>query len=165
MWLISMRNVTIACPQKPPNLDKHIVRLDWPDNTWQCWCKNCHNNSYGRVSAVYSSSWSHLNRREASPVYHFQRNAGSQNICMHVRSARFSSTREVQTLSGYFGYCEISLNTEKIIIPSIFFWKSWFLTRLCCNLAICDKITRFVAFFLIDDFFRLPFQSLKSNKI
>ncbi len=39
------------------------------------------------------------------------------------------------------------------------------LTRLCCNLAICDKITRFVAFFLVDDFCRLPFQSLKSNKI
>ncbi len=25
--------VTIACPQKSPNLDKHIVRLDWPDNS------------------------------------------------------------------------------------------------------------------------------------
>ncbi len=33
---ITERNViyvTIACPQKSPNLDKHIVRLDWPDNT------------------------------------------------------------------------------------------------------------------------------------
>ncbi len=43
--------------------------------------------------------------------------------------------------------------------------KSGVITRLCCNLAICDKITRFVAFFLIDVFLRLPFQSLKSNKI
>ncbi len=32
MWLLSMRYVTIACQQKSPNLDKHIVRLDWPDN-------------------------------------------------------------------------------------------------------------------------------------
>ncbi len=36
---------------------------------------------------------------------------------------------------------------------------------MCCNLTICDKITRFVAFFLVDDFCRLPFQNLKSNKI
>ncbi len=65
----------------------------------------------------------------------------------------------------HFGYCQISLNAEKIIIVQIFFYKSRVLTRLCCNLAICDKITRFVAFFLIDDLCRLPFQSLKSNKI
>ncbi len=32
MWLMSMRNVTIACPQKSPNLDKHIGWHDWPDN-------------------------------------------------------------------------------------------------------------------------------------
>ncbi len=32
MWLLSMRYVTIACPQKSTNLGKHIVRLDWPDN-------------------------------------------------------------------------------------------------------------------------------------
>ncbi len=58
-----------------------------------------------------------------------------------------------------------SLNTEEIIICPIFFCKSGVLTRLCCILAIGDKITRLVAFFLVDDFFRLPFQSPKCNKI
>ncbi len=53
----------------------------------------------------------------------------------------------------------------KIIIFPIFFCKSGVLTRLCYNLAIYGKITRFAAFFLVDDFCRLPYQSLKSNKI
>ncbi len=88
-----MRYVTIACSQKSPNLNKHIIRLDWPDNTWPCWCKNRYNNRYGRVSTVYSSSWSLLNRRKASPVNHFlrhlERPCGSRSFsgwlqrCLH----------------------------------------------------------------------------------
>ncbi len=89
---------------------------------------------------------------------------------LHARAQRAilvnaRSERHFQTLSGYFGYYQISLNTEKIIIIPIFFCKSGVLTRLCYNLAISDKITWFAAFFLVDDFCRLPFQSLKSNKI
>ncbi len=63
---------------------------------------------------------------------------GSQYSCTHVRSAQFSSTRVV---SGYFGYCQISLNTEKIIILPLFFCKSGGLTQWWCYLAICGKIT------------------------
>ncbi len=72
--------------------------------------------------------------------------------------------RHFQKLSGYFGYCQISLNTEKIIILLIFFCKSRVLTRLCCNLAIFDKNTRFVAFFPIDDFLGYHFRALKAIK-
>ncbi len=43
---------------------------------------------------------------------------------------------------GYFGFCRISLNTEKDIILPINFCKGGGLTRLYCSLTICDKITR-----------------------
>ncbi len=102
---------------------------------------------------------------------HALANAGEvKSNHLHARAQRAilvnaRSERHFQTLSGYFGYCQISLNAEKIIIFPIFFYKIGVLKRLCCKLAICDKITRFVAFFLLDDFCRFLFQSLKSNKI
>ncbi len=76
------------------------------------------------------------------------------------------SERHFQTLSGYFGYCQISLNAEKIIIFPIFFCKSGVLTRLCCNLAICDKITRFAVFFFWQMIFvGYHFRALKAIKL
>ncbi len=89
---------------------------------------------------------------------------------MHARAQRAilvnaRSERHFQTQSGYYGYCQISLNAEKSIIFPIFFCKSGVLARLCYNIAIHDKTIRFAAFVLVDDFCRLPFQSLKSNKI
>ncbi len=39
------------------------------------------------------------------------------------------------------------------------------LTRLCYNLAVCYKITWFISFFSVDDFCRLTFRGLRSNKI
>ncbi len=64
-------------------------------------------------------------------------------------------------------FCQLARKTfaYTCAIFTILNCKSGVLIRLWCNLAICDKITRFVAFFLVDDFCRLPFQSLKSNKI
>ncbi len=67
--------------------------------------------------------------------------------------------------SGYFGYCQISLNNEKIIIFPIFFYKSGVLTRLCCYLAICNKITRFAAFFWQMIFVGYHFRALKAIKL
>ncbi len=65
--------------------------------------------------------------------------------CLKYLKTRFSSTREVSAILKR--KLVISLNTEKIIIFPIFFCKSGVLTRLCGNLAIRDKITRFAAFF------------------
>ncbi len=74
------------------------------------------------------------------------------------------SERQFKTQSGYFGYCKISLNAEKVIILPTFFCKSGGSTQLCCYLAICVKIARFISVFLVVIFCRLRFQSLKSNK-
>ncbi len=50
---------------------------------------------------------------------------------------------------GYFGYCRIPLDTEKIIILRLFFCKREGLTRLVRNLPIWVKIARFNSFFLM----------------
>ncbi len=60
---------------------------------------------------------------------------------------------------GYFGYCWIPLNAEKIKILTLFFCKRGGLTRLWRNLPIWIKISCWNPFFL----WKLPFQSLKSN--
>ncbi len=88
---------------------------------------------------------------------------------LHARARRAilvsaRSERYFEMQSGCFGYCHISLNAAKIIILPVFFYKSGGLTRLWCNLAIFDQITRFISFLLVDDFCRSTFQSLKSNK-
>ncbi len=68
---------------------------------------------------------------------------GSQNTCTYVRSAilvNARSERHFETQSGYFGKCQISLNTEKFIILPTFFCKSGGLRQWWCYLGICDKI-------------------------
>ncbi len=61
---------------------------------------------------------------------------------MHARAQRaILVNAPFQNAKWYFGYCQISLNTEKIIILSIFFCKNGGLTQRWCYLAICDKIT------------------------
>ncbi len=63
---------------------------------------------------------------------------------LHARARRAILVKpHLKMQSGYFGFRQISLNSEKIIILEIFFCKSGGLTRLCCNLASCDKITRY----------------------
>ncbi len=59
------------------------------------------------------------------------------------------SERHFRRQSSYFGYCQISLNTEKSLFWPIFSCKCGGLTQMCSNLAICDKITRFIPFFLV----------------
>ncbi len=49
---------------------------------------------------------------------------GLQTICTHVRSAKILVNAPFQNAKWYFGYCRISLNTEKIIILPMFFCKS-----------------------------------------
>ncbi len=74
------------------------------------------------------------------------------------------SERQFKTQSGYFGYCQISLKTENVIILPIFFCESGGLTRLYCNLAICVKIAGFISLFLVIIFIGLNFRALNSIK-
>ncbi len=88
---------------------------------------------------------------------------------MHKRARRAilvnaRSERHFKMQGGYFGYCQIYFNAEKIIILPILFHKTGGLTQLCCNLVICVKIVQFIPSFLVVIFRRLTFQRLKRNQ-
>ncbi len=77
----------------------------------------------------------------------------AKHLHAHARRAilvNAQSDRQFKTQSGYFGNCQISLNTEKIIILPIFFSaKAEDNTRLCCSLAIGVKIVQLISLFLV----------------
>ncbi len=63
--------------------------------------------------------------------------------------AKARSERHFKIQIGYFGFCQIPLNTEKITILAIFIYRRRGLTRLWRNLPIWVKIARFNPFFLM----------------
>ncbi len=80
-------------------------------------------------------------RSELNSIDRFLSADQARKIIARTCAACNSRERHFRMQSVYFGYCQISLNTEKIIILPIFFCKSGGLTQWWCYLAICDKIT------------------------
>ncbi len=65
--------------------------------------------------------------------------------------ANARSERHFKIQIGYFGYCQIPLNTEEITILPILIWTRRGLTRLWRNLQIWVKLARCNPLFLMKD--------------